>query len=298
LHTDLKQALGRIPSSFDEADLKKAKKEGFLSNSIEIIFPSTEAIPAPPAGFRVMFLAFLLRGFSLPAHEFLRGMLFVYGVQLHQLTPNSQLHIACFITLCEAFLGIDPHWVLWKYLFCLRPGASKGEIPKLGGVIISVRSELQYLDFKMAQSVHGWRHKWFYIKDTKSAESDKYGLAPFDASKSLTKLTTWDTLPSDAEVESIKTLLARIQELKNASGKELTGTQLMVFFLQRRIQLLQARVSKLWTYSGSNDPSRVFPKDPEKKDLEKRVRSLTTLTAKLAVLACLAAAFDSTHPLP
>jgi hypothetical protein len=42
----------------------------------------------------------------------------------------------------------------------------------------------------------------------------------------------------------------------------------------------------------------VSPKDPEKKDLEKRARSLTTHTAKIAVPACLATAFDSTHPLP
>jgi hypothetical protein len=47
---------------------------------MEIIFPSTEVIPAPPPGFQVMFLAFLLRGFSLPAHEFLCGLLFVYGM--------------------------------------------------------------------------------------------------------------------------------------------------------------------------------------------------------------------------
>jgi hypothetical protein len=100
-----------------------------------------------------MFLAFLLRGFSLPAHEFLCGLLFMYGVQLHQLTPNSLLHIACFITLCEAFLGIDPHWDLWKYLFHLHPSGSEGEIPELGSAIVSVRSESQYLDFKMAQSV-------------------------------------------------------------------------------------------------------------------------------------------------
>jgi hypothetical protein len=180
-----------------------------------------------------MFLAFLLHGFSLPAHEFLRGLLFVYGVQLHQLTPNSLLHIACFITLCEAFLGIDPHWILWKYLFRLHPSGSKVEIPELGGAIVSVWSESQYLDFKMAQLVQGWRQKWFYIKDQKSSESDEYGLAPFDASKILTKLTTWDALPSDAEVESIKPLLAHSQELKNAAKKELTGTQIMVFFLQR-----------------------------------------------------------------
>jgi hypothetical protein len=59
-----------------------------------------------------MFLAFLLRGLSLPAHEFLRGLLYVYGVQLHQLTPNFLLHIACFKTLCESFLGIEPHFIL------------------------------------------------------------------------------------------------------------------------------------------------------------------------------------------
>jgi hypothetical protein len=63
----------------------------------------------------------------------------------------------------------------------------------------------------MAQSVQGWRHKWFYIKDQKSTEYDKYGLAPFDASKSLTKLTTWDALPSNVEFKNINPLLAHIQ---------------------------------------------------------------------------------------
>jgi hypothetical protein len=150
----------------------------------------------------------------------------------------------------------------------------------------------------MTQSVQGWRQKWLCIKDQKSSDSDQYGLAPFDASKGLTKLTTWDALPSHAEVENIKPLLARIQELKSAAGSGLNGTQLMVFFLQRRIQPLQARVSKLWTYSSLNNPSRVYSKDPEKKDLDKRVRSLTTLTAKIEVHACLATAFNSTHPLP
>jgi hypothetical protein len=60
----------------------------------------------------------------------------VYDVQLHQLTQNSLLHIACFITLYEAFLGVEPHWILWKYLFCLRPSGYKDEIPELGGAIV------------------------------------------------------------------------------------------------------------------------------------------------------------------
>jgi hypothetical protein len=107
-----KMALKWVPSSFEESDLKKAKKDGFLPEAAPVIFPGDGRVPSPPKGYRVMFLAFLLRGLSLPAHEFLRGLLFVYGVQLHQLTPNSILHIAYFITLCESFLGIDQHWVL------------------------------------------------------------------------------------------------------------------------------------------------------------------------------------------
>jgi hypothetical protein len=146
-----------------------------------------------------MFLAFLLCSLSLPAHE---GIFFL-GVQLHQLTPNSILHIACFITRCEAFLGINPHWGLWKCICHLRRNVSKEEIHNLGGAIISVRSQARYLKFEMAESVHHWRQKWFYIKDHKLSEADEYGLAPFDPAKKLTKLTSWDALPSEAKAEEI-----------------------------------------------------------------------------------------------
>jgi hypothetical protein len=62
----------------------------------------------------------------------------------------------------------------------------------------------------MAELVQGWRHKLFYIKDQKSLDTDEYGLAPFDADKGLTKLTSQDALPSDVEDEEIKPLMARI----------------------------------------------------------------------------------------
>jgi hypothetical protein len=198
-----------VPSLFEESDLKEAKKEGLLPESASIIFLDAERIPKPLNGYRVMFLAFLLRGLSLPAHEFLRGLLFVYGVHLHQLTPNLILHIACFITLFESFLGIDPHWVLWKFLYHLRPNVSLTKDPELGGAVVSLCSESHYLEFNMAVSVQGWRKKWFYIKDQKAMSSDKFGIAPFDASKSLTKLTSRDSPPTEAEVENIKPLLTR-----------------------------------------------------------------------------------------
>jgi hypothetical protein len=101
-----------VPLEFKQKDLEKAQASGLISADDQVTFPSTDRIPKPPSGFWVMFFDFLLHGLSLPAQEFLRGLLFVYGVQLHQLTPNLILHIAYFITLCESFLGIEPHFLL------------------------------------------------------------------------------------------------------------------------------------------------------------------------------------------
>jgi hypothetical protein len=161
-----------------------------------------------------------------------------------------------------------------------------------------MHAEAHYLKFSMATLVQGWKKKWFYIKDQKTASFDKFGIAPFDANKNLTKLTSWDSPPTEAKIEDIKPLLTHIQSLKSTTGGALTGTQLMAVFLQRRIQPLQARVSKLWLYSGAEDPSRVSKEDLEKKSLDKRVRSLTTLTKEKEIPALTTDFFDSTHPLP
>jgi hypothetical protein len=157
-----------VPSEFSQSDLTKAQKEDLIAKGDQVIFPSTERIPKPPSGYRVMCLTFLLRGLSFPAHEFLRGLLFVYGVQLHQLTPNSILHIACFVTLCESFLGIETHWILWKFLFRLRPSVALSKKPELGGAVVSVHVEVHYLEFNMAASVQGWRKSGFTSKIRKT----------------------------------------------------------------------------------------------------------------------------------
>jgi hypothetical protein len=75
-------AVGWSTSTITKGDLKKAKKAGFLLESMEVIFPSDELVCRPIDGYRVKFLSFLLRGLSLPAHKFLCGLLFIYGVQL------------------------------------------------------------------------------------------------------------------------------------------------------------------------------------------------------------------------
>jgi hypothetical protein len=102
-------------------ELSNAEKIGLLKNDpAESLTADPEIIPRPPPGFRVIFLAFMLRGLSLLPHPFLRGLLFAYGIQLHDLNPNMILHIACFITLCECFLGIEPHWALWRRISAIQ----------------------------------------------------------------------------------------------------------------------------------------------------------------------------------
>jgi hypothetical protein len=61
---------------FLEKDLCKAVKD----DTEEVRVPGPEMTPTPPGGFQLMFLAFILCRLSFPAHDFLRGVLFAYGV--------------------------------------------------------------------------------------------------------------------------------------------------------------------------------------------------------------------------
>jgi hypothetical protein len=99
-----------VHTKIGDKEISAAEKIGLLKNDpAESLAAGQEIIPQPPPGFRVIFLAFMLRGSSLPPHPFLRGLLFVYGIQLHDLNPNMIMHITCFIMLCECFLGIEPY---------------------------------------------------------------------------------------------------------------------------------------------------------------------------------------------
>jgi hypothetical protein len=150
----------------------------------------------------------------------------------------------------------------------------------------------------MSASVQGWRTKWFYIEDRKASSEDEYGLAPFDASKELKKLASWDSPPTDAEMEQIAPLLTHIQTLKGGKGGALSGIQLMAFFVQRRVQPLQHRLSKLWSYSGLVDSSCISEDLMAKQDVDKRVRNLTKITKDHIVTDLTASYFDSMHPYP
>jgi hypothetical protein len=55
------------------------------------------------------------------------GLLHYYKVELHHLAPNSISQAAIFVAVCEGYLGMEPQWNLWLYLFRAEHFAKKGE---------------------------------------------------------------------------------------------------------------------------------------------------------------------------
>ena len=71
--------------------------------------PKSDVVPHSNPGEVMTFHIFYTRGLWHPAHPFLLGLLEEWGIELQHLNPIGVLHIAGFMMVCEAFLGIDPH---------------------------------------------------------------------------------------------------------------------------------------------------------------------------------------------
>ena len=63
--------------------------------------------------------------------------MFYYGLDFHDLAPDSILHVSAFIITCEAFLRIPPHFGLWLKTFSVKPKVVDGEQVECGGATIS-----------------------------------------------------------------------------------------------------------------------------------------------------------------
>ena len=83
------------------------------------MLPGEEDVLSPPDGYVVSFTQFHECGLVTPAHRFLRGLLHYYKIEVQHLNANGIQHIAVFVTLCEGFLGISPHFDLWRYFFAI-----------------------------------------------------------------------------------------------------------------------------------------------------------------------------------
>jgi hypothetical protein len=74
-----------------------------------------------------------------------------------------------FVTLCEAYMGIEPHSDLWNHFFHtqLLPGPGM-EVVVLGGMDIYVKSGDRvdpYFHLPTPGSMDGWWKVWFFMRN-------------------------------------------------------------------------------------------------------------------------------------
>jgi hypothetical protein len=89
-------------------ELKNLEAEGFLQPGSWRTVPNSLA-PAPEDNEMVLTKALVERGFSFPPSDFFSEILMVYGLQPHNISPNSVLAISNHVTLCGAISGYLPN---------------------------------------------------------------------------------------------------------------------------------------------------------------------------------------------
>jgi hypothetical protein len=77
--------------------------------------------------------------------------------------------MATFVTLCKAYMGIEPHFTFWNYFFCawLQQGLGM-EVVALGSVDIFMRSSCGidlYFHLPMFGPLDGWWIIWFFLRN-------------------------------------------------------------------------------------------------------------------------------------
>jgi hypothetical protein len=196
-----------------------------------------------------MFARFVERGLALPASDFFKGLLRYYGVEYLNLNPNGIFHTAVFVHFCEAFLGIKPHWILFRKFFRVKPQPSASNPRVVGGAGIQMREDAaeQYLAYKLIDSNADWKARWFYI-------TNHHPGLPKPSGRQPKHRDWWNTEPTMQEGIQLPELLARIKVLREAG---LRAEHVAFSFMKRRVQPLMARDTLGFEYTGDDDSSRM-----------------------------------------
>ena len=116
------------PSRTGEAELNRLVEASVLPDRITAGWQPAlgEPFPMPNIDEVVVFEDYFWRGLGFPVHPFLRDLMELWVVSLCNLHPNTILHISIFIHFCESFLGVLPHFNLFRHLFWLKKKGSGG----------------------------------------------------------------------------------------------------------------------------------------------------------------------------
>ena len=153
-------------------------------------------------------------------HAFFRGLHFFYGLEVTHLMPNSITHIMIIIHLCEAYLGIAPHFNLWRALYHLNGYPSNARRNVVGGAAFSLRQGRSYPALELHDSNKGWTKEWFMVSNPTPCLPDRTGRA-------LESRACWEELSTEEEVVQVTLLL---DEIAGLSAQGLTGAVVALSF--------------------------------------------------------------------
>jgi hypothetical protein len=134
--------------------------------------------------------------------------------------------VSIFITLCESFLGIQPHFNLWRHFFCLKKkGGTEGSKVARGAYLnLCDGMKAEYLNVPLSSSMRDWYKKWFYV------QQEQEPFVACDVAQIPEQQQRWSARPTSAKMVQVEELLGMID------SKE--------------------RVHPLYEYSGLGDPTR------------------------------------------
>ena len=155
-----------MASSVKKKDIKELREPGYLAKEIAHRLPAKgQVVPTPEPHERVVFLTHFVRGLGFPLHPFVRGLMFYYGLDFHNLAPNFFLNISAFIVVCEAFLRVCPHFGLWLKTFNVKPKVVRGHQAECGGAMVGKMANVLWLEGSFVETIKGWQLGWFYITE-------------------------------------------------------------------------------------------------------------------------------------
>jgi hypothetical protein len=233
-----------------------------------------------------IFSRFVERGLAVPTSDFFKGLLRYYGIKYLNLNPNGIFHVSMFVHFCKAFVGIKPHWVLFRKFFRVKPQPSTNDPRVVGGAGIQMREDAadQYLLYKLIESNQDWKSKWFYI-------CNHHPELPKPSGKQPKHRVWWNTEPTMQEGIQQLELMKKIKALREAG---LRAEHVAFNFMKRRVQPLMARDTLGYQYTGSEDTSRMSGKEVNNEDIIERLSKI--FKDMPPYTPCPVPEFSATHP--
>jgi hypothetical protein len=265
------------------AYLKELEESGYIPPKTECSWrvPGDEAVPDPQDGERVMLASHSLRGMSLPLSAFFLAVLSFYGLQPHNIAPNSILVLAGFQALCEGYLGIAASIELFKYCFlCRRQTIPGGHLATCGSVTFNCRQPDWYPKIPYIESVKHWTSTFFYCKDIPTPGSTQ-GMPAFVNGPPTHKACWTAKVPLSSLPKELRVAVRRIEFLtKTMLAPRLDGVDTVICWVSRKIMPLRHRPLKMCEYKADDAGNSTLDKDALEYRLRELIKPLSVKAAE------------------